>query len=71
MKSFKACLLILSLAFLASCSGITDTQIAEEEFYPASDSSQIMHQENGDFFNSGDQEDIIDVRPPDRYKDRP
>jgi len=31
---------------------------------------QVVNQELPDFFNGGDQEDIIDVRPRDRYNDR-
>lgn len=71
MKSFKTSLLILSVAFLANCSGITDTQIADDDFFQPADNGQIIHQDNNGFINSGDQEDIIDVRPKDRYRDRP
>lgn len=71
MKSLKASLLILSIALLSSCASITDTNLPEEKLFQESGSDQITHQDNGDFFNSGDQEDIIDVRPKDRTRDRP
>lgn len=71
MKSLKASLLILSIALLSSCAGITDNQITDEELLQESNIDQIIHQDNGNFFNGGDQEDVIDVRPKDRSRDRP
>ncbi|HLR90829.1 MAG TPA: hypothetical protein VK040_07705 [Balneolaceae bacterium] len=71
MKSLKASLFILSIALLSSCASITDTNLPEEEFLQESGRDQVTHQDAGDFFNSGDQEDIIDVRPKDRIRDRP
>jgi hypothetical protein len=70
MKALKTTLAILTIALFTGCAGITDTSIDAEPALQTAGSDQVINQELPDFFNGEDQEDIIDVRPRDRYRDK-
>jgi hypothetical protein len=62
---------ITIIALLTACAGITEANLSDtdEALNQASD-TPVIHQELPGFFNGGDQEDVIDVRPRDRYEGR-
>jgi hypothetical protein len=70
MKTLKLTLAIATIALFTGCAGITDTAINEEPVLNTAGNDQVVNQELPDFFNGGDQEEPIDVRPRDRYNDR-
>ena len=70
MKTLKITLAIATIALFTGCAGITDTSFEEEPALNSAGNDQVVNQELPDFFNGGDQEDMIDVRPRDRYQDR-
>ena len=70
MKALKLTLAITTIALFTGCAGITDTSFDEEPALNSAGSDQVVNQELPDFFNGGDQEEPIDVRPRDRYNDR-
>jgi hypothetical protein len=63
LLSLKSALAILIIAFFAGCAGITEANLAETETTFDSADTPIVHSELPGFFNSGDQEDMIDVPP--------
>jgi hypothetical protein len=70
MKTVKTTLALISIALFTGCAGITDTSIDAEPALQTAGNDQVINQELPDFFNGEDQEDIIDVRPRDRYRDK-
>ena len=63
MKALKLTLAITTIALFTGCAGLTDTSIDDEPMLNSAGNDQVVNQELPDFFNGGDQEDIIDVRP--------
>jgi hypothetical protein len=63
LLSLKSALAILIIAIFAGCAGITEANLAETETTFESNDTPIVHSELPGFFNSGDQEDMIDVPP--------
>jgi len=70
MKTLKITLAIATIALFTGCAGITEASFEEEPALNSAGNDQVINQELPDFFNGGDQEDMIDVRPRDRYQDR-
>ncbi|MCC5907978.1 MAG: hypothetical protein JJU13_17320 [Balneolaceae bacterium] len=59
------------ISLLVGCAGITEANLSEtDQAFDQANESPVIHQELPGFFNGGDQEDIIDVRPRDRYEGR-
>ena len=70
MKTFKSILAILTIALFAGCAGITEANLSDEQTFDAAGDLQLIHQETPDFVNSGDEPEMIRVRPTSSYDDR-
>ncbi|MCC5940500.1 MAG: hypothetical protein JJU37_03085 [Balneolaceae bacterium] len=70
MKTLKLTLTALFFTLLAGCAGLTDATLEDTDTQFNADDTQIINMEAPDFIRGGDQEDMIDVRPRDRYQDR-
>ena len=70
MKTFKSILTVLTIALFAGCAGITEANLSDEQTFDAAGELPLIHQETPDFVNSGDQPEMIRVRPTDSYEDR-
>ena len=70
MKTLKLTLAITTIALFTGCAGLTDTSIDDEPMLNSAGNDQVVNQELPDFFNGGDQEDIIDVRTQRSLQDR-
>ncbi len=70
MKTLKLTLTALFFALLTGCAGLTDATVEDTDAQFNANDTQVINQELPDFVRSGDREDIIDVRPRDRYEDR-
>jgi len=63
LLSLKTTLAILIIAIFAGCAGITEANLAETETTFENADTPIIHSELPGFFNSGGQEEPIDVAP--------
>jgi len=63
LLSLKSTLAILIIAIFAGCAGITEANLSETETTFESADTPIVHSELPGFFNSGGQEEPIDVPP--------
>ena len=70
MKTLKLTLAITTIALFTGCAGLTEASFEEEPALNSAGNDQVVNQELPDFFNGGDQEEPIDVRPRDRYNER-
>ena len=70
MKTLKLTLTALFFALLTGCAGLTDATFDESNTQLNASDAQVINQEIPDFIRGGDQEDMIDVRPRDRYQNR-
>jgi hypothetical protein len=71
LLKLKSILAVLTIALLAGCAGITEANLTDtNEAFDTSADTPVTHQDLPDLFNGGDQEDIIEVRPRDRYEGR-
>ena len=70
MKTLKLTLTALFFALLTGCAGLTDATIDDADAQFNANDTQILNMETPDFIRGGDQEDMIDERPRNRYRDR-
>ena len=71
LLKLRSLIVVTIIALLAGCAGITEANLSEtDQAFDQANESPVIHQELPGFFNGGDQEDIIDVRPRDRYEGR-
>lgn len=69
MKTLKLTLTALFFALLTGCAGLTDATIDDADAQFNANDTQILNMEAPDFIRGGDQEDMIDVRPRNRYNE--
>ncbi len=63
LLKLKSLLAILIIATFAGCAGITEANMAETETTFDNPDTPIVHSELPGFFNTGGQEEPIDVAP--------
>ena len=63
LLGLKSAFAILLITLFTGCAGITEANLAETETAFETADIPIVHSELPGFFDSGDQEDAIDVQP--------